>query len=50
MDSFITTAGRLMLKGLRAAALSTVVLAMAACSGDDAPVISETIAPDAVDL
>ena len=50
MDSFITNAGRLMLKGLRAAALSTVFLAIAACAGDDASVISETIAPDAVDL
>lgn len=50
MDSSVPNVGRLVFKGLRAAALSTVVIAIAACAADDVPVVSETIAPNAVDL
>lgn len=50
MDSFALNRDGSLFRGLRAAALSVAVVVVAACAGDDVPVISETIAPDAVDL
>lgn len=50
MEFSVTKAGGLLFTGLRTAALSLVVIAIAACAGDDVAVTSATIAPDAVDL
>ncbi|MEM1404824.1 MAG: rhodanese-like domain-containing protein [Pseudomonadota bacterium] len=50
MESFVLNRGRRLFKGLRTAALTTVVVAMAAYAGEDASVVSQSIASDAVDL